>query len=228
MNRRARAARRADAGAAAPVAAGRAAGGRSGAGGHRRPRPATPGPHRLGAEPFDMTATAAAGEVLTATVDPATRARTTSTSTSTAPSGTEPLPVDAVQVTAGTAGVPPRRLQVTPVSTNHVTVAGASLPSRRHVDRRGDGRAGGPTPGLHVRGADRMTTVVRPRPSWLRPPCVGLLAVAWCSASARPPAPTTATPSSSIESTHPAGPADPLHRARDVGERRPSGRPTPP
>jgi hypothetical protein len=34
-----------------------------------------------------------------------------------------------VQVTASTTDVPARRLQVTPVSTNHVTVAGASLPS---------------------------------------------------------------------------------------------------
>jgi hypothetical protein len=34
-----------------------------------------------------------------------------------------------VEVTASTAEVAPRRLPVTPVSTNHVTVAGASLPS---------------------------------------------------------------------------------------------------
>ena len=40
-----------------------------------------------------------------------------------------PLAVDAVQVTASTGGVPARRLPATPVSTNHVTVAGASLPS---------------------------------------------------------------------------------------------------
>ncbi len=43
--------------------------------------------------------------------------------------GTAPLPVDAVEVTASTTDVEPRRLPVTPVSTNHVTVAGASLPS---------------------------------------------------------------------------------------------------
>jgi copper transport protein len=39
------------------------------------------------------------------------------------------LAVDAVQVTAGTEGVPPRRLTVTPILPNHVTVTGASLPS---------------------------------------------------------------------------------------------------
>ena len=39
------------------------------------------------------------------------------------------LAVDAVQVTASTQGVPARRLTVTPILPNHVTVSGASLPS---------------------------------------------------------------------------------------------------
>jgi copper transport protein len=81
------------------------------------------------AGPVDLTATAAGGQVATATVDPATPGPNDIHLYFYGPSGTEPLPVDAVQVTAGTAGVPPRRLQVTPITTNHVTVAGASLPS---------------------------------------------------------------------------------------------------
>lgn len=80
-------------------------------------------------EPFDTTATADSGAVVNATVDPATAGTNDIHLYFYAGSGTEPLAVDAVQVTAGTADVPPRRLQVTPVSTNHVTVAGASLPS---------------------------------------------------------------------------------------------------
>ncbi len=80
-------------------------------------------------EPFDTTATAESGAVVDATVDPATAGTNDIHLYFYAGSGTEPLAVDAVQVTAGTTDVPPRRLQVTPVSTNHVTVAGASLPS---------------------------------------------------------------------------------------------------
>jgi copper transport protein len=78
--------------------------------------------------PFDTTVEAEAGEVLSATVDPAEAGPNDIHLYFTGASG-EPLAVDAVQVTAGTTDVPPRRLQVTPVSTNHVTVAGASLPS---------------------------------------------------------------------------------------------------
>jgi copper transport protein len=78
--------------------------------------------------PFDTTVEAEAGEVLSATVDPAEAGPNDIHLYFTSASG-EPLAVDAVQVTAGTTDVPPRRLQVTPVSTNHVTVAGASLPS---------------------------------------------------------------------------------------------------
>jgi copper transport protein len=81
------------------------------------------------AEPFDTTVTAESGEVVDATVDPATVGANDIHLYFFTRSGTEPLAVDAVQVTAGTADVPPRRLRVTPVSVNHVTVAGASLPS---------------------------------------------------------------------------------------------------
>jgi copper transport protein len=81
------------------------------------------------AEPYDTTVTVASGEVLSATVDPAEAGPNDLHLYFFGPDGTTPAAVDAVQVTAGTTGVPPRRLQVTPVSTNHVTVAGASLPS---------------------------------------------------------------------------------------------------
>ncbi len=78
--------------------------------------------------PFDTTVEAEAGEVLSATVDPAAAGANDIHLYFSDASGA-PLAVDAVQVTAGTTDVPPRRLQVTPISTNHVTVAGASLPS---------------------------------------------------------------------------------------------------
>jgi copper transport protein len=78
--------------------------------------------------PFDATVEAEAGPVLSATVDPAEAGPNDIHLYFTGALG-EPLAVDAVQVTAGTTDVPPRRLQVTPISTNHVTVAGASLPS---------------------------------------------------------------------------------------------------
>ncbi|HKY67495.1 MAG TPA: CopD family protein, partial [Acidimicrobiales bacterium] len=80
-------------------------------------------------EPFDTTVTATSGEVLSATVDPAEAGANDIHLYFSGPDGTEPAAVDAVQVTAATTDVPARRLQVTPVSTNHVTVAGASLPS---------------------------------------------------------------------------------------------------
>lgn len=80
-------------------------------------------------EPFDTTVTAESGEGLAATVDPATVGTNDIHLYFYGPDGTEPLAVDAVQVEAGTTDVPARRLQATPVSTNHVIVAGASLPS---------------------------------------------------------------------------------------------------
>lgn len=77
-------------------------------------------------EPFAATVTAAELTVQ-ATVDPA------STGTNDihlyffdgAGTGTEP--VDAVEITAATADIPPRRLTVTPVTPSHVSVYGASL-----------------------------------------------------------------------------------------------------
>jgi copper transport protein len=81
------------------------------------------------AEPFDTTVTADGGEVVTATVEPATAGPNDIHLYFYAGSANEPLAVDAVQVTAATVDVPARRLQVTPITTNHVTVAGASLPS---------------------------------------------------------------------------------------------------
>jgi copper transport protein len=81
------------------------------------------------AEPFDTTVTAEGGEVVTAAVEPATAGPNDIHLYFYAGSGNEPLAVDAVQVTAATATVPARRLQVTPITTNHVTIAGASLPS---------------------------------------------------------------------------------------------------
>lgn len=39
------------------------------------------------------------------------------------------LPVDAVEITAGTADVPPRRLDITPITASHVSAYGASLTS---------------------------------------------------------------------------------------------------
>jgi copper transport protein len=83
--------------------------------------------------PFDTSAVtesaAAPGARVDATVDPAQAGNNDIHLFFYAGEGTEPLTVDAVQVTAATTDVPARRLQVTPVTTNHVTVAGASLPS---------------------------------------------------------------------------------------------------
>ena len=39
------------------------------------------------------------------------------------------LPVDAVEITAGTADIPPRRLDITPITSSHVSAYGASLTS---------------------------------------------------------------------------------------------------
>lgn len=80
------------------------------------------------AEPFDTTATADGGAVASATVDPATAGANDIHLYFSGPDGA-PLAVDAVQVTAATTDVPPRRLRVTPVTADHVTVAGASLPT---------------------------------------------------------------------------------------------------
>src|SRR3546814_19549010 len=45
----------------------------------------------------------------------------------------EVLPVDAVEITAGTADIPPRRLDVVPPTASHVSVIGASFTS---IDRK--------------------------------------------------------------------------------------------
>ena len=79
-------------------------------------------------EPYQTTVSAD-GATLDLTVDPATAGPNDLHLYFLDAAGTAPLAVDAVQVTASTSGVPARRLPVTPVSTNHVTVAGASLPS---------------------------------------------------------------------------------------------------
>jgi copper transport protein len=79
-------------------------------------------------DPFATTVTVEGAAVLDATVDPAT-AGTNDIHLYFFTDGAAPLTVDAVQVTAATDDVPPRRLQATPVSTNHVIVTGASLPT---------------------------------------------------------------------------------------------------
>jgi copper transport protein len=68
------------------------------------------------------------GATLDVTVDPA-RAGSNDIHLYFLDRGGGPLAVDAVQVSATTTGVPARRLPVTPVTADHVTVAGASLPS---------------------------------------------------------------------------------------------------
>ena len=78
--------------------------------------------------PYDTSVEADGGELLSATVEPAEAGSNDIHLYFTDPAGT-PLGVDAVQVTAATTDVPARRLQVTPVTPDHVTVAGASLPS---------------------------------------------------------------------------------------------------
>lgn len=44
-------------------------------------------------------------------------------------SASQTLPVDAVEITAGTADIPPRRLDVTPITPSHASAYGASLTS---------------------------------------------------------------------------------------------------
>ena len=78
--------------------------------------------------PYDTSVEADGGELLSATVEPAQAGSNDIHLYFTDPAGA-PLGVDAVQVTAATTDVPARRLQVTPVTPDHVTVAGASLPS---------------------------------------------------------------------------------------------------
>jgi copper transport protein len=68
------------------------------------------------------------GATLDVTVDPA-RAGSNDIHLYFLDRGGGPLAVDAVQVSATTTGVPARKLPVTPVTADHVTVAGASLPS---------------------------------------------------------------------------------------------------
>ena len=79
------------------------------------------------AEPFATSVALDAG-TMEAQVDPAQAGDNDIHLYFYGPGGGE-LVVDAVQVTAGTDGVPPRRLTVTPILPNHVTVSGASLPS---------------------------------------------------------------------------------------------------
>jgi copper transport protein len=78
-------------------------------------------------EPYQATVTAE-DVTLDLTVDPATAGPNDLHLYFLAANGA-PVAVDAVQVTASTTGVPARRLPAAPVSTNHVAVAGASLPS---------------------------------------------------------------------------------------------------
>jgi copper transport protein len=78
-------------------------------------------------EPYDTTVTVDGG-TMAATVDPATTGPNDIHLYFTDPDGHD-MAVDAVEVTAATPGVPARRLAVTPILPNHVTVPGASLPS---------------------------------------------------------------------------------------------------
>jgi copper transport protein len=78
-------------------------------------------------EPFASAVTADAG-TLDVTVDPAQAGANDFHLYFYEPDGSE-MAVDAVQVTVGTADVPARRLGVTPILPNHVTITGASLPS---------------------------------------------------------------------------------------------------
>jgi copper transport protein len=77
--------------------------------------------------PFETTVTAESGEVLTAFVEPAEAGANDLHLYFSGPSGAAAM--DAVQVTAATGDVPARSLQVIPVTPDHVTVPGASLPS---------------------------------------------------------------------------------------------------
>jgi copper transport protein len=79
------------------------------------------------AGPYETTVTAETGEVLTAFVEPAEAGANDLHLYFSGPAGAAAM--DAVQVTAATGDVPARSLQVIPVTPDHVTVAGASLPS---------------------------------------------------------------------------------------------------
>ena len=79
------------------------------------------------AEPFATEVTIEQG-TMEATVEPATAGANDIHLFFYDPDGGQ-LDADAVQVTASTEGVPARRLTVTPILPNHVTVSGASLPS---------------------------------------------------------------------------------------------------
>jgi copper transport protein len=79
-------------------------------------------------EPFQATVEAD-DSFLDVIVDPATPGSNDVHLTFHANGQGTPLPVDAVQVTAATTDVPARRLEVTPLAPNHVTITGASLPS---------------------------------------------------------------------------------------------------
>ncbi|HEX5365899.1 MAG TPA: CopD family protein, partial [Acidimicrobiales bacterium] len=90
---------------------------------HRTP------PRVTTSEPVEVTVTAGTGDVLSATVDPAEAGRNDIHLYFSSGGAAGPVAVDAVQVTAAREGLPPRRLRVVPVSTDHVSVVGASLPS---------------------------------------------------------------------------------------------------
>lgn len=79
------------------------------------------------AEPFDATVAIDQG-TMEASVDPAQAGANDIHLFFYDPDGGQ-LAADAVQVTASAEGVPARRLTVTPILPDHVTVSGASLPS---------------------------------------------------------------------------------------------------
>ena len=147
--------------------------------------------------PFDTTVEAEAGEVLSATVDPAEAG----------PNDIHLYFTDRVGRAAGRrrgAGHGRDDRRAAPPFAGHPRQHQPCDRRRgvaalaRHLDRRGDGRAGGPAPGLHVRGTDLMTTSTRSPP-------LRLLAAAARPARGRragprpgrrrPPRRTTATPS---------------------------------
>ncbi|MFS8586602.1 MAG: copper resistance protein CopC, partial [Acidimicrobiia bacterium] len=81
------------------------------------------------AGPYGTQVTAETGEVLDLTVAPARAGVNDLHMYFYAPSGTEPLAVDAVQVAVSTDDVPPRTLPATAVTPNHVIATGVSLPT---------------------------------------------------------------------------------------------------
>jgi copper transport protein len=86
-------------------------------------------PEADGGAPAAGGGTATRGASLEATVDPA-EAGSNDIHLYFVDADGAPLAVDAVQVTAATGDVPARRLPATPITADHVTVTGASLPSR--------------------------------------------------------------------------------------------------